>query len=114
MSPSTFWLGLNASSATVQTIDRAPISSVEKLGVRKRGWMRPNAAGSPPSVAIDSVVRAVGRIVVCVEAEAEVSTAMISSLSSGEPNTPLAERAEDVARVAGEECSCRGRPARRR
>ena len=32
-------------------------------------------------------MRAVGRIVVCVEAEAEVSTAMISSLSHGEPKT---------------------------
>ena len=43
--------------------------------------------------AIDSVVRAVGRIVVCVEAEAEVSTAMISSLSHGEPKTLRAEHA---------------------
>jgi hypothetical protein len=32
-------------------------------------------------------VRAVGRIVVCVEAAAEVSTAMIRILSSGEPKT---------------------------
>jgi hypothetical protein len=32
-------------------------------------------------------VRAVGRIVVWVEAAAELSTAMIRSLSSGEPNT---------------------------
>ena len=39
--------------------------------------------------AIDSVVRAVGRIVVCVEAEAEVSTAMISSLSRVPPSTPV-------------------------
>ena len=46
--------------------------------------------------AIESVVRAVGRIVVCVEAEAEVSTAMISSLSSVPPSTPRAERVEHV------------------
>ncbi|HEY5344539.1 MAG TPA: hypothetical protein VIJ66_12885 [Solirubrobacteraceae bacterium] len=39
--------------------------------------------------AIESVVRAVGRIVVCVEAEAEVSTAMISSLFRGSPSTPV-------------------------
>ena len=39
--------------------------------------------------AIDSVVRAVGRIVVCVEAEAEVSTVMIRSLLSVPPRTPL-------------------------
>jgi hypothetical protein len=37
--------------------------------------------------AIDSVVRAVGRIVVCVDAAAEVSTAMMRILSSGLPNT---------------------------
>ena len=39
---------------------------------------------------MDSVARVVGRIVVCVEAEAEVSTAMISSLSQGEPSTSFA------------------------
>src|SRR5436190_9927766 len=87
VSPSTSWLGLNASRAIVQTIDNPPISSVEKVGVRKRGWTRPKADGIDFHRAIDSVVRAVGRIVVCVEAEAEVSTAMIISLSSGEPNT---------------------------
>jgi hypothetical protein len=37
--------------------------------------------------AIESVVRAVGRIVVWVEAAAEESTAMIRILSSGEPKT---------------------------
>jgi hypothetical protein len=37
-------------------------------------------------------VRAVGRIVVCVEAAAELSTAMISSLSRGEPKTWLPGR----------------------
>jgi hypothetical protein len=43
--------------------------------------------GIAPHRAIDSDVRAVGRIVVCVEAAAELSTAMIRILSSGEPNT---------------------------
>ena len=38
---------------------------------------------------MDSDVRAVGRIVVCVDAAAEVSTAMMRILSSGEPNTSL-------------------------
>ena len=60
---------------------------VETCGVRKRGWMRPSDSGIARARAIDSDVRAVGRIVVCVEAAAEVSTAMISSLSSGEPRT---------------------------
>ena len=62
---------------------------VDTCGVRKRGWMRPSDSGIAPARAIDSDVRAVGRIVVCVEAAAEVSTAMISSLSSGEPKTAV-------------------------
>ena len=39
--------------------------------------------------AIDSVVRAVGRIVVCVEAAAEVSTATIRNFTPTAPSTPL-------------------------
>ena len=58
-------------------------------GVRKRGWTLPRLSGIACARAIESVVRAVGRIVVWVEAAAEVSTAMIRSLSSGEPNTSV-------------------------
>src|SRR5436190_842619 len=72
---------------SVQTSDTAPIVRVETLGERKRGWMLPNALGIAPQRAIERVVRAVGRIVVWVDAEAEVSTAMIKSLSSGDGNT---------------------------
>ena len=43
-------------------------------------WTRESRLVTAFQCAIDSVVRAVGRIVVCVEADAEVSTAMISSL----------------------------------
>ena len=64
--------------------------------------------------AIDSVVRAVGRIVVWVDADADVSTVMISSLSSREPKHPVAERVQDVARVVGQERRCRGTPAPQR
>ena len=53
------------------------------------GGRRPSHAGIASARAIDSDVRAVGRIVVCVDAAAEVSTAMIRILSSGEPNTCL-------------------------
>ena len=49
--------------------------------------MRPMIGGIAPQRAIDRVVRAVGRMVVCVEAEADVSTATISSLSHGDPKT---------------------------
>ena len=113
MSPSTSWLGLNASSATVHTIERAPISSVENVGVKNRGWMLPNDFGIESHFAIESVVRAVGRIVVWVDADAEVSTVMISSLSSGEPNTwppsALITSAELPARKL-----CRGTTERQR
>ena len=49
--------------------------------------MCPKIDGIDFQRAIDSVVRAVGRIVVWVDADADVSTAMINSLSQGEPNT---------------------------
>ena len=39
---------------------------------------------------MDSDERAAGRIVVCVEADADVSTAMMSSLFQGDPSTALA------------------------
>ena len=60
---------------------------VETCGVMYRGCTSPNTAGIAFARAIDSDVRAVGRIVVCVEAAADVSTAMIRILSSGVPNT---------------------------
>ena len=74
-------------SPTYQTIENPPIRIVETCGVRKRGWMAPRLAGIAPARAIDSEVRAVGRIVVCVDAAAEVSTAMITSLSRPTPST---------------------------
>jgi hypothetical protein len=49
----------------------------------------PKTFGNAPQRAIERLVRAVGRIVVCVEAAAELSTAMIRILSSGEPKTSL-------------------------
>jgi hypothetical protein len=78
---------LTSVSPTYQTIESVPMRTVETSGVWKRWWMRPRIAGIAFARAIDSEVRAVGRIVVCVDAAAEVSTAMITSLSSGEPST---------------------------
>ena len=72
---------------TYQTIESPPIRIVEMCGVRKSGWTLPRLPGIAWARAIESVVRAVGRIVVWVEAAAEVRTAMIRSLSSGEPKT---------------------------
>src|SRR6202453_742997 len=59
-------------------IEMTPITIVETVGVRYLGWILANDFGMALYVAIDSVVRAVGRIVVWVEAEAEVSTIRIS------------------------------------
>src|SRR5712691_3587921 len=78
-----FWL--TSVRKTYQTTETTPIHSVEVLGVRKRGWMRAKYFGIAPCEAIERVVLEVGRIVVC--AEAEASTAMISSLSHGDPST---------------------------
>src|SRR5919204_984346 len=84
-SPRTFWLSWL--TRMYQTIETAPIEIVDTVGVLNLGLTVPNVLGIAPQRAIDRVVRAVGRIVVCVDAAAEVSTAMISSLSSGEPKT---------------------------
>ena len=65
----------------------APITQVETSGVRNRGWIRPSADGIARARAIDSVVRDAGRIVVCVDASADVSTAITTIWSSGEPST---------------------------
>ena len=77
-----------SSSPTVQTIDTPPIASVETLGVWKRGWTRENAFGSAPQLAIEIVVRAVGRIVVWVDAEADVRTEKSRNFcNTPDPNT---------------------------
>src|SRR5215475_11632077 len=47
---------------------------VDTVGVRYRGWIFAKTEGIALYTAIDRVVRAVGRIVVCVEAAAEEST----------------------------------------
>src|SRR5215468_2166769 len=86
-SPRTFWL--SSLTAMYQTIETAPIEIVDTVGVWKRGFTVPKVLGIAPQRAIDRLVRAVGRIVVWVEAAAELSTAMMRILSSGEPKTLL-------------------------
>src|SRR5438046_361631 len=61
--------------ATNHRIEAAPIQNVDHVGVRYLGWILANARGRAPCAAIDSVVRAVGRMVVWVHATAEVMTA---------------------------------------
>src|SRR3954453_13318780 len=84
-SPRTFWL--TRLTPMNQTIDAAPMTIVDVVGVLKRGLTVPNVLGIAPQRAIDSDVRAVGRIVVCVDAAAELRTAMMRILSHGVPNT---------------------------
>src|SRR3954447_17162360 len=72
---------------SVQINETTPIVMVETSGVRCLGWTRPNAFGIAPKRAIERVVLAVGRMVACVDAEAEGSTRLMSSLSHGVPKT---------------------------
>src|SRR6478672_6425689 len=69
-------------------IETTPIQIVESVGVRYFGWIRANRAGIALNAAIDRLVRAVGRIVVWVEAEAEVSTQIASRWTMIQPTAP--------------------------
>src|SRR5437764_11699196 len=63
----------------------APMAIVDTVGVRYRGCIFANDDGIALYTAIDSVVRAVGRIVVWVEAAAEDSTMSSSRWLRNEP-----------------------------
>src|ERR1700761_1695642 len=62
---------------TYRMIDTPPITSVDTVGVRCLGWIFSNDEGMALKWAIDSVVRAVGRMVVWVDAAAELNTMRI-------------------------------------
>ena len=59
---------MSSLTATYQMIETTPIEIVDTVGVWNRGLTLPNVFGSAPQRAIDRLVRAVGRIVVCVDA----------------------------------------------
>src|ERR1035438_5279415 len=65
-----------------------PITMVDTVGVRYLGCIFENEAGRALKAAIDRVVRAVGRIVVWVDAAAELSTIRISRRVRNVPNPP--------------------------
>src|SRR5580700_3962585 len=79
--------GLIRSRATYHTTDTAPNISVENPGDRYLGWMSANFLGNALCTAMDSEERAAGRMVVCVEDDAEVSTQTMSSLPHPVPCT---------------------------
>src|SRR5450631_1905764 len=82
-------LGLMIVRATYQTTATAPNIKVEKPGERYLGWMSAKRLGNALWTAMDSEERAAGRMVVCVDDEADVSTQMMSSLFHGDPNTAV-------------------------
>src|SRR5882724_7738822 len=71
--------------ATYRTIEAAPMAMVENVGVWYFGCILANCRGSALYTAMDSVVLAVGRIVVWVEAAAEDSTMSSSRWVRNEP-----------------------------
>ena len=90
-----------------------PKIHVALAGVRYFGLIRPYQPGNARWTAIESSLRAAGRIVVWVDAAAELSTAMISTLSNGDPSTRLPVALEDVVAVRGEERRAPSPPAPR-
>src|ERR1700678_52533 len=74
-------------------MEMAPMSTVDTVGVRWRGCILANALGIALYTDIERVVRAVGRIVVWVDAAAELST--ISSrrwyMNEPKPEVPKIE-----------------------
>jgi hypothetical protein len=59
---------------TKKMIEMRPIPTVDHVGVRNRGEIRANLVGMALYTAMESVVRAVGKMVVSVLAMAELST----------------------------------------
>src|SRR3712207_4248899 len=86
--------GATASSTTQPPATPAP-HHVETSGVRWRGEIDPNRAGSAARRAIDSPVRDAGMIVVCVEAIAEVATA--SSTTQSQPPSTWSDSSANTA-----------------
>src|SRR5512132_446350 len=82
-------------------IDARPKTHVDHVGVWKRGSISAKRFGKALCAAIDSVVRAVGRIVVCVDAIADDRIASISSLFHGLPTSGVSESSGFFARNPG-------------
>src|SRR5450755_157432 len=64
-----------------------PMAMVDQVGVRNLGWMQANLDGMALYTAMESEVRAVGRIVVWVDADADVRIEIVSSASRMCPMT---------------------------
>src|SRR5208283_1214723 len=67
------------------TIETPPITRVATVGVRYFLCMVPNASGTALYTLMERTVRAVGRIVVCVDAAADESTMSSNRCAKTEP-----------------------------
>src|ERR1700722_7719474 len=74
-------------------IETPPMATVDTVGARNLLWILAKVEGIALYTAMDNVVRAVGRIVVCVDAAAELSTMRISRWERNEPNPLLPKTA---------------------
>src|SRR4051794_33018158 len=82
-----------------------PIPIVDQVGVWYFGWMRAKWLGIALCTAIESEVRAVGRIVVCVEADAEVRIVAAKSTCRTWPMGPLPNTAGAITENTSPEFS---------
>jgi len=97
-----FWLTIV--SSTYQAIEGTPKMTVLSSGVLKRGFTLASTGGSAPWTDMLRAVFVSGRMVVSVEATAEVSTAMIKNLSRALPCTSVPSEAKMSS-------ACSARPA---
>src|SRR6201989_3317431 len=74
-----------------------PMPHVAELGVRERGWLFAKRGGIARYAPIDRAARAVGKIVVCVDAADDVSTEMIRRITKAEPTGPSPKTAGPTA-----------------
>src|ERR1700730_12234712 len=85
--PST--LSLRIWRVVYQTMEKIPKNQVALAGDRNLGWTSPNHRGAARCAAMESSLRAAGRMVVCVDAAADDNTAMMRNLSNGDARTRL-------------------------
>src|ERR1700751_290634 len=85
--------------------EATPTTIVDTVGVRYRGLILANCWGSARDAAMDSVVRAAGRIAVWVDAAAERSTIRLRSRDSTVPNQEVPKIALPVTDSTSNWCA---------
>src|SRR6059058_4003285 len=77
--------------------DTIPMPIVDQVGVKNRGWIREKWLGIALCTAIERVVRAVGRMVVWVDAAALVRIVAANSTCSTDPTPEFPNTAGAIA-----------------